>query len=585
MGCRTDHSQESWLPTSAQEIKALGWDRADIIIITGDAYVDHPAFGAAIMGRLGEQAGLRVAVLPQPNWRDDLRDFKKLGKPRLFFGVTAGNMDSMINHYTALKRIRSDDNYTPGGKAGFRPDNATAVYTKILKKIFPETPVIIGGIEASMRRLTHYDYWSDSLKPSIIAESGADMLLYGMAEQPFMQIASLLNRGVPLKSLTNIKQTAFFASDPGKIQSLKNSKDITIPSFENCKKSKKEFAKAFKITEESSNMINQPRLIQKTGNMFVVINPPYPAPDEKQIDKIYDLPFTRLPHPRYKNKPPIPAYEMIKHSVTLHRGCFGGCSFCTISAHQGKFITSRSAKSILNEVKEISKTAGFKGHITDMGGPTANMYKMSGFDENVCKKCSRPSCIFPNTCKNLNFDHAPLIKLYQKAISTEGIKKITIGSGVRYDLIVKKNKEISKRFSLDKYAKLLIKKHVSGRLKVAPEHISEKVLRLMRKPSFNYYKEFDALFRRTCIENKLKQELVPYFISGHPGSSSDDMEKIKEVMSGFIFDKKLVQEFTPTPMTLSAVIYYTGIDPYTGEKVSTPKKPWKKRQQKNQLMS
>ncbi len=585
MSSKIEYPGKNFLPTSRHEMEELDWEQADIIIVSGDAYIDHPSFGSAILGRLGEKMGLKVAILPQPNWRDDLRDFKKLGKPRLFFGATAGNMDSMINHYTALKRLRSNDNYTPGGKAGFRPDYATSVYTKILKKIYPDTPVIIGGIEASMRRLTHYDYWSDSVKPSILSESGADMLIYGMAEQPFMQIIKLLNRGVPLSSLQNILQTSFLVKNKENLQTLKNTDNITLPSYELCKKSKKTFADAFKIIEESSNLATQPRLFQKTGESFVVVNPPYPVAKEKEIDEFYDLPFTRIPHPRYKSKSPIPAYEMIRHSVTLHRGCFGGCSFCTISAHQGKFIASRSEKSILAELEKITKMEDFKGHITDLGGPTANMYKMSGFNKTACIKCIRASCIFPDTCTNLNFDHNTLIKLYKKASLIEGIKKITIGSGIRYDMLVKKNKEQNKKFALNKYARLLINNHVSGRLKVAPEHISAKVLQLMRKPSFDYYKEFDNLFRKICKENNLRQELVPYFISGHPGSSENEIKKLNEVVADCKLDSRLVQEFTPTPMTLATTIYYTGIDPFTGKKIYTPKISHLKRKQKNYFMT
>ncbi len=573
-------NQKTFLPTSRQEMEKLEWDEADIILVSGDAYIDHPSFGTAILGRLGEKMGLKVAVLPQPNWRDDLRDFKKLGKPRLFFGVTAGNMDSMVNHYTALKRLRSNDNYTPGGKAGFRPDYATIVYTKILKKIYPDTPVIIGGIEASMRRLTHYDYWSDSVKPSILLESGADMLVYGMAEQPFMQIIELLNRGAPLSSLQNILQTSFPVKNTENLQSLKNVDTVHLPSHEQCKKSKKDFAKAFKIIEESSNLVNQPRLIQKTGELSVVVNPSYPAPKEKKIDDFFDLPFTRLPHPRYKNKPAIPAYEMIKHSVTLHRGCFGGCSFCTISAHQGKFIASRSERSILDELKKISQMEDFKGHVTDLGGPTANMYKMAGFNKTTCLKCMRASCIFPDTCKNLNFDHKPLIDIYKKASSIKEIKKITIGSGVRYDMLVKKTREQTKNFSLDKYTRLLITNHVSGRLKVAPEHASDKVLQLMRKPPFTYYVEFDKMYRKICKENALRQEIVPYFITGHPGSTELEIKTLNKIISDYRFDERLVQEFTPTPMTLATTFYYTGIDPFTGKNIYTPKTPEQKRKQK-----
>ncbi len=571
MGVRREFSNNDWLPTSKQEMEDLGWDQADVIFVTGDAYVDHPAFGTAIMARLAQKAGMKVAIIPQPNWRDDLRDFKKLGKPRLFFGVSAGNMDSMVNHYTALKRKRSNDSYTPGGRAGYRPDYATVVYSNILKKIYPETPVVIGGIEASMRRLTHYDYWQDNVKPSILLDSKADILVYGMAEQPLLEIIRLMDRGVPVESLQNILQTAFISDNISSIKPLKNTKSISLPSYDKCLNNKRDFAEAFRITEEASNCLIQPRIIQDSGKYSVIINPPYPVAKEKFMDDIFNLPYNRLPHPRYNKKPPIPAFEMIKHSVTIHRGCFGGCSFCAISAHQGKFIANRSENSIISEIKKISEKDDFKGHITDLGAPTANMYKMKGFDENICQKCSRPSCIYPDTCKNLNFDHKPLIELYKKAMSLQKVNKITIGSGVRYDMLVNKSSAQNKKFSLNEYTQLLISKHVSGRLKVAPEHFSDKVLKIMRKPPFKYYLKFDEVFDEICRKNNLKQELMPYFITGHPGSDKHEMAELKKNVKPHKFDIKLVQVFTPTPMTLSTTIYYTGINPYNGEKINLPK--------------
>jgi uncharacterized radical SAM protein YgiQ len=569
-----------FLPCSLKEMEQLGWEQADIIIVTGDAYVDHPSFGAAIMGRMAEKLGLRVAILPQPNWRDDLRDFKKLGTPRLFFGVTAGTMDSMVNHYTALRRRRSNDAYTPGGRAGYRPDYASIVYTQILKKLYPEIPVILGGVEASMRRFTHYDYWQDKVKPSILVESGADLLIYGMAEQAWKMLIGLMSRGVPLNSLHNIPQTAFTKNDGVQVPLLKGTKEIILPSYEECLSDKKIFGDAFRIIEESSNILEAPRLIQKSGQLRVIVNPPFPPPDEAMADEPYDLSYTRMPHPRYNNKPPIPAYEMIRHSVNIHRGCFGGCSFCAINMHQGKFVVSRSEKSILNELEKVSQVPGFKGHISDLGGPSANMYKMKGLDQEICRKCKRPSCIFPNTCKNLNFDHNPLLQLYEKAGKIQGIKKITIGSGVRYDMLLGKPEKQSREYALLPYVRTLLRNHVSGRLKVAPEHTSPKVLNIMRKPSFAKFEEFHSMFRNICKKENLPWQLVPYFISGHPGTLESDMKDLSVLLHKLGTQPDQVQEFTPTPMTLATTMYYTGLDPYTGKRVFVVKDDKEKRRQK-----
>ncbi len=570
----------SFLPVTKSELKKLNWDTLDVILVSGDAYIDHPAFGVAIIGRLIEFLGFRVAIIPQPNWQDDLRDFRKFGKPRLFFGVTSGNMDSMVNHYTALKRLRSNDAYTPGNRAGARPDYASVVYSKILKKLYPDVPVILGGVEASMRRFTHYDYWSDSLKQSILKESEADLLIFGMAEKPFAQVLQLLDRGVPIESLNNIPQSAFLAKRkdiPGNIKHP----TIELPSHEECLKSKAEFARSFKIFEEASNSLNPVRLIQKTGSMFVVANPAIPSLKQDELDLYYGFPYTRQPHPKYWKKPPIPAYEMIRHSVTIHRGCFGGCSFCTISAHQGKFISSRSEQSILNELKEVVKMPDFKGYISDLGGPSANMYKMQGFNLKACHECKRPSCIFPRICKNLNYNHQPLISLYQNASKIDGIKKINISSGIRYDMLVETKPSDRKKYFLNDYIKDLISKRVSGRLKVAPEHTSSKVLEIMRKPSFNIYKAFHKEFYSICDGAGLEQHLVPYFISGHPGTSDSEMAELSKELKNLKANPKQVQEFTPTPMTLASTIYYTGINPYNGEKIFVEKRNKNKRIQKN----
>ena len=510
---------------------------------------------------------MRIAIVPQPNWRDDLRDFKKLGKPRLFFAVTAGNMDSMINHYTANKRLRSNDAYTPEGKAGFRPDYAVTVYTKTLKKIFPDTPVIIGGIEASLRRLTHYDYWSDKLKHSVLSESGADLLVYGNGEKSIREIVRLAEKGVPVSNMTNIAQTVYL-SDNLPVSKNKNQKYITLYSFEECLDDKKKFAQNFKQIEIQSNLMKADYLIQKTGKKYVIVNPPHSKTTEKELDGFYDLSYTRLPHPRYKGKI-IPAYEMIKFSVNMHRGCFGGCSFCTISAHQGKFVVSRSEKSILKEVDAIANMPDFKGTISDLGGPSANMYKMQGKNLSVCEKCKRPSCIFPNICSNLNTNHSSLTEIYKKVRKHPKVKHAFIGSGIRYDLLFDKNGQI--KGDKDVYTKELIKYHVSGRLKVAPEHTEDRVLKIMRKPSFDLFYKFKKYFDKVNKEQHLNQQIIPYFISSHPGSKDTDMAELAVKTKKLDFRLEQVQDMTPTPMTVAAVIYYSGYHPYTLEKIYTPR--------------
>ena len=553
-------------PTSVKEMRELGWEQADIILFTGDAFIDHPAFGAAVIARVLEHAGYKIAVIPQPNWRDDLRDFKKMGMPRLFFGVTSGNMDSMVNHYTANKRLRTNDPFTPGNKAGQRPDYAVTVYSKILKSLYPHVPLIIGGIEASLRRLTHYDYWSDSLKPSILIDSNADLLAYGMAEKAIVEIADSLNYGEKIQNLTHISQTAYCSNE---LPSVGKKSMIVLASFEECVKSKKTFARNFVITEEESNTIEQQTLAEKAGKEWVIVNPAYPPLSQEEIDSIYDLPYSRLPHPRYNGKVPIPAFEMIKDSVTIHRGCFGGCSFCTISAHQGKFISSRSKSSILKELETIVHHPSFKGHITDLGGPSANMYEMNGENLKQCAVCRRPSCLYPVLCKNLATSYTPLITLYQEARKVKGIKKITVGSGIRYDLIFdKKNKPVDP--SAFEYFKELVVHHVSGRLKVAPEHTSEKILKLLRKPSFDLFVHLYNRFTELCQEYGLQQQLIPYFISSLPASELEDMAELSLQMKKLNMKLEQVQDFTPTPLTLSSVMFYTGFDPYSLEKINIP---------------
>lgn len=560
-----------WLPTTIKEVKERGWDELDVILFSGDAYIDHPSFGAAVIGRITESLGFRVAIVPQPNWRDDLRDFKKLGKPRLFFGVTSGCMDSMVNHYTANKRLRSDDAYTPGGKSGFRPDYATTVYTRILKDIFPDVPVIIGGIEASLRRITHFDYWSNELKPSILLESGADMLVYGMGELPLLEILRLLDKGVPFYSLHNIPQTAFSQDSSQKLPVNKRWKDIAIASHEVCINDKKSFAANFRIIEEESNKWEASRILQDVNDRRIVINPPFSPMHEKEIDSSFNLPYTRLPHPRYNKKDAIPAFEMIKFSVNMHRGCFGGCSFCTISAHQGKFIASRSKASILKEVEQIINMPGFKGYISDLGGPSANMYKLEGRNLNICQRCRRPSCIFPNICENLNTDHSAMLDIYKAVSELQGIKKSFIGSGIRYDMLMNDHATEKEKRSHKEYIHNVIKNHVSGRLKVAPEHTTQSVLNLMRKPSFELFRKFRKIFNTINQQAGLNQQIVPYFISSHPGSTEIDMASLAIETKKQDFRLEQVQDFTPTPMTLATVIYYSGYHPYTLKRVYTAK--------------
>lgn len=560
-----------WLPTTKKEVELRGWNDLDIILISGDAYVDHPAFGAAVIGRIIESMGLKVAIIPQPNWKDDLRDFKKLGKPNLFFGVTGGCMDPMINHYTANKRLRSDDAYTPGGQTGFRPDYATTIYSNILKEIYPDVPVVIGGIEASLRRVTHYDYWSDQLKPSILHDSKADMLVYGMGEQALREIITLLKKGVPFESLKTIKQTAFLLSKDESLPKNKNWEDKKLNSHEVCLKDKKMYASNFKHVEQESNKLFADRLIQEIGDKTLVINPPFLTMTEDEIDASFDLPYTRLPHPKYEKRGVIPAFEMIKFSINMHRGCFGGCSFCTISAHQGKFIASRSQESILKEVDKVTQMPDFKGYISDLGGPSANMYKMKGKIQSICDKCISPSCINPVICHNLDTTHKPLTDIYKAADAHPKVKKAFIGSGIRYDLLVPEFNKTADKKDLEEYSEQVIKNHVSGRLKVAPEHTSDAVLKIMRKPSFSNFLLFKKTFDRINNKFNLNQKLIPYFISSHPACQLEDMANLAAETKDLGFQLEQVQDFTPTPMTVATVIYYSGFHPYTLKPVYTPK--------------
>ncbi|MCF6181688.1 YgiQ family radical SAM protein [Lutibacter sp.] len=573
------HKLSDWLPTTNKEVKLRGWDNLDVILFSGDAYVDHPAFGPAVIGRILESYGLKVAIVPQPSVHDNLQDFVKLGKPNLFFAVTAGEMDSMVSNYTASKKRRDKDAYTPNGDKGFRPDYASVVYSNILKEKFPDVPILIGGIEASLRRVTHYDYWSNTLKPSILEDSKADMLVYGMGEQPLHEIVHLLQKGVPFSSLKTIKQTSFLVKESEKIPKNKHWDDVTIHSHEACLKDKKVFASNFKTIEKESNKIHANRVLQKIGNSTLVINPPFPTMTEKEIDASFDLPFTRLPHPKYNKRGPIPAYEMIKFSINIHRGCFGGCSFCTISAHQGKFIASRSKASILKEVDKVAEMPDFKGYLSDIGGPSANMYKMKGKVQEICDKCVAPSCISPIICYNLDTSHKPLTELYQAVDKHPKIKKSFIGSGIRYDMLVPEFNKKANAKELDDYTVEVLTKHVSGRLKVAPEHTSDNVLKLMRKPSFKYFHKFKEQFDKINFKKKLNLQLIPYFISSHPACELEDMANLAAETKDMGFQLEQVQGFTPTPMTVATVIYYSGYHPYTLKLVKTPKSKVEKEEQ------
>jgi len=567
-----------WHPTTVKEMQRHGWDQPDVVFFSGDAYIDHPSFGTAMIARVMESAGMKVAVVPQPNWQDDLRDFKKFGEPKYFFAISAGCMDSMVNHYTAHKRLRSNDAYTPDGKAGFRPDYPTVVYSKILKSIYPNVPIIVGGIEASLRRLTHYDYWQDKLMPSILHTSGADLLVYGMGEKAIETICKHLLNGGNFDDFKSFPQVGYIRAIDNNCSKDNQQNIINLASHQKCLDDTKVYAENFKIIETESNKMFASTLVQKTFDSEVVINPPYPTLTTNEIDKYYDLPFTRLPHPKYNKRGAIPAYEMIRHSVTIHRGCFGGCSFCSISAHQGKFISNRSEESIFRELKKITEMSDFKGNISDLGGPSANMYKMQGKDIEICKKCQRPSCIFPSICKNLNNSHKQLTNLYQKALQIKGIKRILIGSGVRYDLLY-----AGQNMSNDgrEYAANLIKNHVSGRLKVAPEHTEDNVLNCMRKPPYFLYQNFAKYFVEENRKNGQNQQIIPYFISSHPECTLNNMLELHQKTSKDNTLTEQIQDFTPTPMTLSTAMFYTGINPYTGKKVYVARDMEEKRIQKS----
>ena len=567
-----------FLPTTKKEVELRGWDELDVILFSGDAYVDHPSFGAAVIGRVLEAHGYRVAIVPQPDWHGDFRDFKKLGRPRLFFGISPGCMDSMVNKYTAARRLRSEDAYSPDGRHDCRPEYPTIVYSNILRQLCPDVPIVLGGIEASLRRLTHYDYWQDALRPCILCDAKADIISYGMGEKTVLRIAEELDKGRKINTLHELPQTVYLAQEKDILGGIKED-DIILHSHEECLRNKRAEAENYRHIEEESNKIHACRLLQKVGNKYVVVNAPYPPMTTKELDASFDLPYTRLPHPKYKNKR-IPAFEMIRHSVNVHRGCFGGCAFCTISAHQGKFIASRSKESIMREVKQIVKQPDFKGYLSDVGGPSANMYGMSGNNKAACEKCKRPSCIHPEVCPNLNTDHSKLLEIYHSIDALPQIKKGFIGSGVRYDLLLHKSKDEAINEAARRYTHELICNHVSGRLKVAPEHTSSHVLQLMRKPPFRQFEEFKRIFDNINKRDNLRQQIIPYFISSHPGCSAEDMAELAVKTKEMDFHLEQVQDFTPTPMTIATEMWYTGLDPYTLKPVFSAKTPREKAQQR-----
>ena len=575
-----DYRLTDFLPTTKKELELRGWDYVDVILFSGDAYVDHPSFGAAVIGRTLEAAGYRVAIVPQPDWHGDFRDFKKLGRPRLFFGISPGCMDSMVNKYTAARRLRSEDAYSPDGRHDLRPEYPTIVYSRILRQLFPDVPIVLGGIEASLRRLTHYDYWQDRLRPCILCDAPADIISYGMGEKTVLELARRLSEGELIKDITDLPQTVYLASQISLLPS-----DIVLHSHEECLHDKRAQAENFRHIEEQSNMMHAQRLIQPLDSHLspltscVVVNPPYPPMTTEELDASFDLPYTRVPHPKYKGKR-IPAYEMIKHSVNIHRGCFGGCAFCTISAHQGKFVVCRSKDSIINEVKQVTQLPDYKGYLSDLGGPSANMYGMHGRNLKACEKCRRPSCIHPQICPNLNTSHQKLLDIYRAVDALPEVKKSFIGSGVRYDLLLYKGKDEAANRSAEEYTRELITHHVSGRLKVAPEHTSDRVLYLMRKPSFLLFQQFKRIFDRICREEGLRQQIIPYFISSHPGCHEEDMAQLAAITRKMGYQLEQVQDFTPTPMTVATEMFYTGYNPYTMEPVFTAHTPEEKQAQR-----
>ncbi len=564
MTTQTNINNDIFLPTNRQEMQQRGWDELDVLFISGDAYIDHPAFGTALLARLLEKNGFKVGILAQPDWKDP-DAFRTMGRPRLFAAISAGSMDSMVNHYTAAKKIRHNDAYTPGGNAGKRPIRAVIAYTAAVKGAFKGLPTVIGGIEASLRRLAHYDYWSDKVRRSILIDSKADLLIYGMAETALLEIAIRLQNGEQLNTISDVRGTAYPSN-----KSISGA--VLLPAFEQASISKDQYSLAFKLAHEQENPFSSQPLIQPHGNRNVIINPPALPLDEAEIDRIYDLPYTRQPHPQYKEK--IPAFEQICNSITSHRGCFGGCAFCAIAHHQGKTIQSRSIDSILKEVNKLTSSKSFRGTISDIGGPTANMYGLSCGNHAAEKKCRRDSCIYPTICKNLITSDKPATTLLNQIRQHHKIKHSFIASGIRYDLL-----ELQPKYFTD-----LLQHHVGGLLKVAPESTSDAVTKIMGKPGAQVFTRFLEQFRCQNQKLGLKLAVVPYLIGSHPGSTLSDMIDVALYLKRHRLQVEQVQDFTPTPGSLSTCIYHTGKNPLTGDKIHVAKTTKERRLQKALLL-
>jgi uncharacterized radical SAM protein YgiQ len=562
----------AYLPTTREEMQARGWDELDVLIVNGDAYVDHPAFGAALIGRFLEGRGYRVGMIAQPKWQDTA-DVSRMGAPRLFVGITAGNLDSMLNKLTAQKKVRSEDQYSPGGRTNMRPNRASIVYGNLCRQAFPGVPIILGGIEASLRRIAHYDYWSDSIRRSVLLDAKADLLIFGMGERPVWEVADRLAAGETIGGLRNVRGTAHVLQkgewehlEPSRF--IRDGKPVFLPSYEEVKESKALFSQMSGAFQKETNPGNGRPLIQPHGEQAVYLNPPAEPLTTELMDGLYDLPFTRLPYPSYRE--PIPAYETVKHSIVTMRGCFGGCSFCSITEHEGRVIQSRSEESVLREVRALRRMDGFSGVITDVGGPTANMYQMKCKDERIEKACRRLSCVYPGVCENLLTDHGPLVHLLSRVRQEKGVKKAFIASGVRYDLA-----ELSPEF-----VEVLARHHTGGQLSVAPEHVDDEVLDKMKKPGAESYERFAEMFACASEKSGKDQHLVPYYISGHPGSTMHAMIKLALYLKKRGLRPRQVQDFIPTPMSMATSMYVTGLDPFTQEPVYVPRSLREKRMQK-----
>ncbi len=566
----------AFLPTTREEMAARGWDELDVLIVSGDAYVDHPAFGPVLIARFLEARGFKVGFIAQPRW-DTTEDLLRMGKPRLFVGVSAGNLDSMLNKLTAQKKTRGEDQYSPGGRTNARPNRATIVYSNLLRQAMPGVPIVLGGIEASLRRIAHYDYWSDSVRRSVLLDAKADLLVFGMGERPIWEVARRLNEGEPISALRDIRGTAHVRGkgeweDLPQSRFVRDGKVLFLPSYEEVASDKRKFSEMSRLFQHETNPGNGRPLVQPHGAQAVYFNPPARPLETSDMDALYDMPFVRAPHWSYDAK--IPAFETVKHSIVTMRGCFGGCTFCSITEHEGRVIQSRSSESVLREIRALRRTGDFNGVITDVGGPTANMYQMKCKSDAIEKACRRVSCVHPGVCENLETDHQPLIQLLRKVRKEPGVKKVFIASGVRYDLA-----ERSKEF-VDELAK----HHTGGQLSVAPEHVDEDVLAKMKKPGAESYERFADMFACASSEAGKEQHLVPYYISGHPGSTLESMISLARYLKKRGIRPRQIQDFIPTPMSMATSMYFTGLDPFTSEPVFTEHELRGKRMQKALLL-